>query len=143
MTDQTSRVAEAAPRATTTAQLLAWRWPLIGLAAMYSWLVGGLKAFSPTANLVIVGTGAVFLTIGAFRPPPKVPPPARLGRRGVVAWSVLLGVFAVQEVINDILGSTHAHPTLSVLMDPVLGGHLAKSVAVFVWIAFGGEMLRR
>jgi hypothetical protein len=45
--------------------------------------------------------------------------------------------------VNDELGSTHAHPTLSVLADPVLAQHAGRSVAMGLWLAAGLALVRR
>jgi hypothetical protein len=45
--------------------------------------------------------------------------------------------------VNDLLGSTWAHPTLSVLADPLLAGHPGRSAAMLAWLAAGLALVRR
>jgi len=144
VTHDTTR-AERPPTAVvvTSTSTLSWRWPLIAVTLVYSFIVGGLRTFTPASNVAIFGTGAIFLAIALFRPPKRVPPPRSLERRGIMAWTIMLGVFSVQEIANDLLGSSYAHPTLSILMTPILDHQLFRAVAVFVWIAVGVELLRR
>jgi hypothetical protein len=36
-----------------------------------------------------------------------------------------------------------AHPTISVLMDPILATHLGRSIVLSLWLASGGFLLQR
>jgi hypothetical protein len=58
-------------------------------------------------------------------------------------WSVPLLGFSALEIVNDTLGSTWEHPTLSVLADPVLAGHPGRSAALLAWLAAGVALVRR
>jgi hypothetical protein len=46
-------------------------------------------------------------------------------------------------LINFLLGSTYPHPTLSVMMDPLLDRYLIRSLGYFGWISAFWGMVRR
>jgi hypothetical protein len=120
-----------------------WRWPLRALGIVYAWIAGGFASFTWESNVAVFAPGALFLLIAFLRPPPRLPPGRPVTRRAVLVWVVVLGAFTVMELLNLFLGSTHAHPTLSILMAPVLENHFAKFAAVLVWLRVGAELLRR
>jgi len=37
---------------------------------------------------------------------------------------------------------SYAHPTISVLTDPVLASHVGRSILLFVWLAVGWFLVR-
>ena len=73
----------------------------------------------------------------------RLPAPERLHQGGVLAWCVPVLVLALLEVVDLVLGSTAAHPTLSSAMDPVLEHPLWRSAAVGVWMLAFRELVRR
>ncbi len=49
----------------------------------------------------------------------------------------------VVELTNFLLGSTYAHPTLSVLADPALDHYSIRSLAYFAWLGAFWGLVRR
>jgi hypothetical protein len=88
----------------------------MGLAAVaYAWLAGR-SSFSWQAALAVllpgIGTLGYGVATASRRPRTAVRP---LTFRGALAWSVPVLAFVAVEILNDKLGSTPEHPTLSVL----------------------------
>lgn len=120
-----------------------WAWPAVAFGVVYSWIVGGFSSFTLESNIAVLSTGFVVLVIAFARPPARKPRGRPVTRRAVVCWSLALGLFTVVELVNLFLGSTHPHPTWSVLVAPILENHVAKSVAVFIWLRIGWGLLHR
>lgn len=110
---------------------------------LYCWLAGGFASFTWQSTAAVLIPGLTIFALGVGRPPDRRPRPAPIGNVGAVAWAVPLLTFCVLEIVDDLLGSTPAHPTLSVLMDPVLDGHVWRSMGYFVWIVVGWALVKR
>ncbi|HEY9392227.1 MAG TPA: hypothetical protein VIR27_20945 [Mycobacteriales bacterium] len=110
---------------------------------LYCWLAGGFGSFTWQSTVAVLVPGLTVFALGVARPPDRRPRPVPVGATGAAAWSVPLLTFCVLEIVDDLLGSTYAHPTLSVLMDPVLDGHVWRSMAYFVWIVTGWALVKR
>jgi hypothetical protein len=116
-----------------------------GCAAIaYAWIAGAYPSFSWQSSAAVLAPGLLLLGYAAVTGPRRPPRPARrLDRRAVAVWSVPLLSFSALEIVNDLLGSTWAHPTLSVLADPLLAGHPGRSAAMLAWLAAGLALVRR
>ncbi|MBF6211958.1 hypothetical protein IU433_23795 [Nocardia puris] len=69
-------------------------------------------------------------------------------RRGVVVWSVLIGALVVLEAFAyvrqpDWLRADPEHPTLSILLDPVLEEGPVRFLGWLVWLALGWWVVTR
>ncbi len=95
-----------------------------------------------TAGVAIVG-GLMLARGLALSRAERLPAPAAMPRAAVRAWWVVLLAFIALEVTNDLLGSTWAHPTLSILLDPVTNSVPGRFVGVLVWVIFGDYLVRR
>lgn len=120
-----------------------WTWAAVAVGVVFSWIVAGFGSFNLESTIAVVGAGLGFLVVAFAWPPPRTRPTRPLTKRAVMLWTLVIGSFSVQEIINDALGSKPPHPTLSILMDPVLGNHLARAVAILIWLRFGWVMLHR
>jgi hypothetical protein len=71
-----------------------------------------------------------------------------LDPRGVRAWAAVFLALALWELTNLLLqpslteGSSD-HPTISVLMDPVLATHAGRSLFLALWLWLGWFLLER
>ncbi|HEX5495861.1 MAG TPA: hypothetical protein VFX70_14920 [Mycobacteriales bacterium] len=110
---------------------------------VYCWLAGGFDSFTWQSTAAVLIPGMIIFALGVARPPDRRPRPVPIGTAGAVAWSVPLLTFCVLEIVDDLLGSTRAHPTLSILMDPVLNIHVWRSMGYFVWIVVGWALVKR
>jgi hypothetical protein len=121
-----------------------WSRPLVlvPVFALVS-LIGGLfPSFSLRANLYVLAVGGAMVWLGLSGRAAKRPSPSRLGR-GAAWWLVPALLLGLVELTEFLLGSTAAHPTLSVLMDPVLDGYLARSACYFAWLSAFWGLVRR
>lgn len=106
-------------------------------------LVGGLfPSFSMSANVYVLVVGGVLMWLGLSGRVAKRPSPWRLGR-GAAWWLLPAGLFVAIELSNDLLGSTYAHPTLSVLLDDPLTVYSVRSLAYFAWLGAFWGLVRR
>jgi hypothetical protein len=106
-------------------------------------LVGGLfPSFSPAAYLYILVIGGLLTWLGLSGWLSRSPVPRRLSRPALW-WLLPAGLFAVVEAVDYGLGSTYAHPTVSLLMDGPLDRYPARAAAYFAWLyAFWGLVRR-
>jgi hypothetical protein len=63
-------------------------------------------------------------------------------------WAAVFLALGVLELTNLLLqrsfkADSHAHPTLSVLTDPILASHPGRSVALLTWLTVGWFLLKR
>ncbi len=97
----------------------------------------------PATLGVIVGGGlVVHRGLGLSRDERGPVPPAP-SRRALMIWWAPLLAFAVLEIIDDALGSTYAHPTLSILLDPVTNAPAGRFLGVLAWMTLGDYLVRR
>jgi hypothetical protein len=66
----------------------------------------------------------------------------------MVAWILVFVALGLWELTNLLLQpslttDSQAHPTLSVLTDPVLGSHLGRSIGLALWLGLGWFLVRR
>jgi hypothetical protein len=105
--------------------------------------VGGLfPSFSLRANLLVLVTGGAMVWLGLSHRLPRREEPRRL--YPLAAWWLLPALgFAAIELVDFALGSTYAHPTLSLLADPLLEHYLPRSALYFGWLAGFWGLVRR
>jgi hypothetical protein len=122
----------------------AWDRPLVTVPTfVFLALVGGLfPSFSVTANLYVLVLGGVLMWLGLSGRVAKRPSPWRL-TRAAAWWLVPATLFVLVELGNDLLGSTYAHPTLSVLLDDPLAHYSVRSLAYFAWLGAFWGLVRR
>jgi hypothetical protein len=109
----------------------------------YAAVAGGYPSFSLGAAVAVLLPGLALLGYVLVAGPRRPPRPVRRStRRGAVLWAVPVLSFSALEIVNDTLGSTHEHPTLSVLADPLLASHPGRSVAMAAWLAAGLAVVR-
>jgi hypothetical protein len=66
----------------------------------------------------------------------------RLSRAALV-WALWFVAAALWEAYAFVKGSTPAHPTISVLLDPPLDVHVVRAAAFMGWLTLGWRLLRR
>jgi hypothetical protein len=118
----------------------------VGVAAglaVYAWVTAAAAPFSRGALAGVVIPGAVLGAIAAMRPPERIPPPDELNMVGMSYWMICLTAFFEWEASAWRDNSWPWHPSFTNLIDPVMGPHLIKSVAILVWILAGWALVRR
>jgi hypothetical protein len=134
--DQHSQMAADAPTV--------WARPLIlvPVFALIS-LVGALfPSFSVGANLLVLAAGGTLFWLGLSARLPRRGSPRRLSSQAAW-WLVPALTLALLELVNFGFGSTYAHPTLSLLADPMLEDYPARAVAYFGWLMAYWALVRR
>jgi hypothetical protein len=122
----------------------AWARPMVMLPALAGCaLIGGLfPSFSKRATFAVLLFGGLLVWLGFSGRLPRRPAPRRLP--ATAAWWLVPTLFlAIVELVNFLLGSTYQHPTLSVLLDPVLAQYPARAAAYFGWLTGLWSLVRR
>jgi hypothetical protein len=117
-------------------------------AVAYVVVVGGFGRYSWPATVAVVVPAATVLALVWRGPPHLRPAPGRLDPGGALAWASVFLALALWELTELLLQpslttDSHAHPTLSVLTDPVLATHPGRSVALLLWLGFGWFLVKR
>jgi hypothetical protein len=111
-------------------------------------VVGGFDRYSWPATVAVVSVGAMAIAAAWRRPVQEGPEQARLDPVGAAAWAAVFIALGLLELTNLLLQPTlkadsYAHPTLSVLTDPILASAPGRSVALLLWLAVGWSLLER
>jgi len=114
----------------------------------YAATVGGFGRYSWPTTISILALGAVALVVAWRGPRHPEREPASLDPLGAVAWASAFVALALWELANLLLQpnfttDSYAHPTLSVLTDPILASHVGRSIILSLWLAFGWFLLER
>jgi hypothetical protein len=112
-------------------------WVLIGGAAALAAMFGPLSLPAAVAVLLV---GATVLILAARRPAPRR---TAFSPRTVAAWTVLVLLFAGWEIVAAAWGNDAAHPTFSLLLDPVLDTYPGRFVGWLLWLATGRWLVTR
>lgn len=114
---------------------------LVGVG--YSLVGGSLRRLTVPAELATLLPGAAVVWYALRPDTPRFPPPERIGRRGALAWGAVLVAFGIWELYAALRGSTPAHPTLSILMGPLIDPPFVRAAGYAAWLAAGVWVVRR
>lgn len=115
---------------------------LIAVAVIaYAWWATGLRPFTATSTIAVVGAGIAAMVFGSLRG--RWPEAARLRGIDVAAWLSLLGVLAAWQLAAYLQHPRSEHPTLSSLANAFLGIHAARAMAFVLWLASAARLARR
>lgn len=110
---------------------------------LWALVAGGFRRLTIPAELGTFLPG-LFITARALRRDcRRLPAPDHLDGRGTAAWAAVLVLFGIWELYADLRGSTPDHPTLSILMGPLLADPLHRTVGYILWLALGVWVVRR
>ncbi|MGE5227131.1 MAG: hypothetical protein ACM3OO_09690 [Planctomycetaceae bacterium] len=129
------------------AAVLPVRGSRVLVAVGFAFLAGLFSRYSWPATLAVAVPATAGVVIG-WRTPPGRRDPGPLGPAGVRAWAGVFLTLASFELANLLLqpslvqGST-AHPTLSVLADPLLASYAGRTLFLLAWLATGWYLLER
>jgi hypothetical protein len=121
-----------------------WTRPVVMIPALAACaLVGALfPSFSKRSTFAVLLLGGLLIWLGSSGRLPRRPVPRRL-HRGAAWWLVPTLFLALVELVNFLFGSTYPHPTLSVLLDPVLARYPARAAVYFGWLSGLWGLVRR
>jgi hypothetical protein len=126
-----------------------WRSPLLVLGGVvYAVLVAAVIRYSLPATLAVWAPAAAGVAVAWRRPVTGGSDPAPVPAAGAVAWAVVFVALALWELAALLLQpslttDSWAHPTISVLLDPILATHLGRAVVLSLWLLSGWWLLRR
>jgi hypothetical protein len=109
----------------------------------YAWVLGGTAPFSLKALVGVLLPGAALGVIAYARPPERIPPPESVDVAGFSYWIIAIALLFEWEAAAVRDGSTSLHPSLTDLINPLLGPHPVKSAAIVIWLLAGWSLVRR
>jgi hypothetical protein len=113
-----------------------WHGALLGYAAVAALC----RPLTVEAAVAVALPAVALVVLAAHRgPPPRVVP----ARRHVAPWAGLLVLFGAWELTAALWGNDAAHPTLSLLLDPVLATYPGRVVGWVVWLGAGRWLVAR
>ena len=130
------------------------RWParrrnrvraaVIGIVLVgYAWAAGATEPFSTTALVCVLIPGVVLAAIAYAWPPQRIPPPEKLDTTGMFYWVIAVAALFEWEASAWKDNSLPWHPSLTDLINPLLGPHVVKSAAILLSICVGWALVRR
>jgi hypothetical protein len=126
-----------------------WRSPLLALGGVvYAVLVAAFIRYSLPATLAVWAPAAAGVAVAWRHPVTGGSDPAPVPAAGAVAWAAVFVALALWELAALLLQpslttDSWAHPTISVLLDPILATHLGRAVVLSLWLGSGWWLLRR
>jgi len=86
------------------------------------------------------------MVLGAIaygRPPERIPAPERLDIRGISYWLICLALLFEWEASAWRDNSLWWHPSLTNLINPLIGPQVTKTTAILVWMLAGWGLVKR
>ncbi len=120
----------------------------IALAAAYAAIVGGFARFSWPITVAVFVPGVLGVIV-VWRDRAPRPDRPHVDLVGALAWAavfVALGLWELTQLLMQpgLTTDSYAHPTISVLLDPLLNPHrVDRSIGIFIWLAFGWYLIDR
>lgn len=109
----------------------------------YALVAALFPPLTPAAAVAVLVPGAVVLGLWATRRAPARSPAAAAPRAATLVWLVLAGLGTVWWVLAFAWGNDADHPTLSLLLDPVLETYPARVLGYALWLAAGRWLVTR
>jgi hypothetical protein len=113
-----------------------------GLVA-YSWIAASTVPFTRNALLVVLLPGAVVATLAYGRPVRRIPAPDSIDVAGFSYWAVCIIALFEWEAAAFRDNSLWWHPSLTALIDPMLGARPVKAAGILIWLVTGWALVRR
>jgi hypothetical protein len=113
---------------------------------LYAALVATFARYSWPATVAVEAPAVAAVAVVWRRPLGDRPDPPRVSRVGAAAWGsvlVALGLWELSALLlqPSLTTDSYAHPTISVLLDPLLAGRLGRSVFLWLWLTSGWYLL--
>lgn len=117
---------------------------LIGaVLAVYAWIDATTAPFTARSLIGVLIPGAVIGVIACARPPQRIQPPEELDMLGMSYWMICLAALFEWEASAFRDNSPFWHPSLTTLVNPLLGPHVVKSAAIVAWMLIGWGLVKR
>jgi hypothetical protein len=117
-----------------------WRWAAVGT---FLGVMAVTRGITLPPTIAVCAAGTAMWAIGRYSPPPRRPDVGPVAVGGLVFWATCIVVFCLWELAAFLLGNDDAHPTFSMLADPVLSFPPTRALAGFGWLAWGWYLLSR
>ncbi len=124
------------PGATQAAWLDRWG----ALLVIYAALAALCRPLTLTAAAAVLLPGIALLALMVWRLPERQPP---VFRGSFLPWVVLALLLGGWELTAMVWGNDSAHPTLSLLLDPLLDTYPGRLVGWLGWLALGRWLVTR
>jgi hypothetical protein len=117
-------------------------WIVVTTFLVYAVVIGNFSRYSWPATIAATVPAAAGLVL-AWRGPLHSPGPVRkISLAGALAWAgvfVTLGLYELTQLLlqPSLTTDSYAHPTISVMTDPVLASDPGRVIVLFVWLAIG------
>ena len=116
-------------------------WGVVGLG--YSLIAGTFRRLTFPAEFATLLPGAALVWYALRPTTAHFPAPAPFTRRDALAWTAVAVAFGIWELYAALRGSTHAHPTLSILLGPTIDPPPARAAGYVAWLLAGVWVVRR
>jgi hypothetical protein len=116
---------------------------ILAVLVAYSWFAAGTVPFTRNALLIVLVPGLVLAVIAYGRPPERIPPPDRVDVAGFSYWAICIIALFEWEASAFRDNALWWHPSLTDLIDPMLGPHPVKAAAILIWLVSGWALVRR
>jgi hypothetical protein len=119
--------------------------PVIAVGIGLALVVGGFERYSWPATLAVWPLVLAAVTLGWPAGSGTAARPAGRGALIWLGWAVLVALWELRSLLEQPtwMTSSWAHPTISVLLDPVLATYAGRVVAFGGWLACGWFLVRR
>ncbi len=119
------------------------RW---AVALLFALLISDARSLTLPASVLVLAGGLGIWWAGRYAPPmPRQPGETAptVSSESVAVWAALFVGFAVWELSAFVIGNNDAHPTFSMLADPVLSFGPTRALCGLGWLACGWYLLGR
>jgi hypothetical protein len=110
------------------------------LILLYAVLAAFCRPLTAPAAVAVLLPGALLLALAARQ---REPPGAACARQSVVPWVVLALLFGGWELTAALWGNDSAHPTFSLLLDPILETYPGRLLGWIAWLGLGRWLVTR
>jgi hypothetical protein len=114
----------------------------VGVAIAYAWVAGHFTTFTRPAEVATFVPGLLAVIV-ALRTAPRSSAREARSRRGWLGWWLVVIAVNAVELVSLLLGASHAHPTVSDLVNPWLLSTPSRAAAFALWLGFGYWLTRR
>jgi hypothetical protein len=112
-------------------------WPaLVG----YVLVAASARPLTGPAAVAVLLPGCALLGVGLRRTPTRQ---RAVGRRTAATWLGLGVLFCLWELGAFLAGNDEAHPTFSILADPLLATYPGRVAGYLLWLGTGGWLVTR
>lgn len=116
------------------------RWDV--LLAGFAAVAALARPLTAPATVAVLASGVVLLALRTRRPVAPLPDQAR-PRSAALQWTAFAVVVASWWIVGFAWGNDAAHPTLSLLLDPVLDTYPGRLVGWLGWLGAGRRLVTR